>query len=99
MPSFRLDRFLTLYFFHPLIRKKGPAEDKKIPILMYHSISDDKESVSHPYYHINTTPAVFAEHMRFLSENDYSVIDLKDLKNISPLPPGGGGVGRGEVAQ
>ena len=63
----------------------------QIPILMYHSISDDKESASHPYYHINTTPAVFAEHMRFLSENDYSVVDLKDLKNINPLPPGEGG--------
>jgi peptidoglycan/xylan/chitin deacetylase (PgdA/CDA1 family) len=48
---------------------------------MYHSISDDKESISHPYYHINTTSAVFAEHMRFLSENDYSVINLHELVN------------------
>jgi peptidoglycan/xylan/chitin deacetylase (PgdA/CDA1 family) len=93
MPSFRLDRFLTLYFFHPLIRKKGRADDKKIPILMYHSISDDKESAIHPYYHINTSLAVFAEHMRFLAENNYTVIDLQDLKNINPLPPGGGGGG------
>ena len=38
MPNFRLHRFLTLYLFHPLVRKKGPADDKKIPILMYHSI-------------------------------------------------------------
>jgi peptidoglycan/xylan/chitin deacetylase (PgdA/CDA1 family) len=81
MPSFRLDRFLTLCFFHPLIRRKGPVDAKKIPILMYHSISDDNESTTHPYYHINTTPAVFTEQMRFLSENDYSVVDLHDLKN------------------
>ena len=27
---------------------------------MYHSISGDKET-AHPYYHINTSPAVFAE--------------------------------------
>lgn len=94
MPNFRLDRFLTLYFFNPLIREKGPANDKMIPILMYHSISDDKENTPHPYYHINTTPAVFAEQMRFLSENDYSVVDLKDLK-ITSHPPGGGGLGRG----
>jgi peptidoglycan/xylan/chitin deacetylase (PgdA/CDA1 family) len=86
MPSFRLDRFLTLYFFHPLKRKKMQPDDKKIPILMYHSISDDKESASHPYYHINTSPAVFAEHMKFLSNNNYTVIDLKDLKNIISSP-------------
>ncbi len=79
MPSFRLDRFLTRCFFHPFLRQKGPADDKKIPILMYHSISDDKENTSHPYYHINTSLAVFAEHMRFLSENDYSVVNLQDL--------------------
>jgi peptidoglycan/xylan/chitin deacetylase (PgdA/CDA1 family) len=94
MSNFRLDRFLTLYFFHPLIGKKGAANDKRIPILMYHSISDDKESASHPYYHINTSPAVFAEHMRFLFENGYSVVDLKDLKNYfdtdGPLPLDGG---------
>ena len=60
MTIFRLDRFLTLYFFHPLFRKKEPADEKMIPILMYHSISGDKET-AHPYYHINTSPAVFAE--------------------------------------
>jgi peptidoglycan/xylan/chitin deacetylase (PgdA/CDA1 family) len=80
MFSFRLDRFLALYFFHHVIRGKGPADDKKIPILMYHSISDDKESTTHPYYRVNTSPAVFAEHMRYFSENDYSVVDLQDLE-------------------
>jgi len=48
---------------------------------MYHSISDHKESGSHPYYHINTSPSVFSEHMRFLSDHNYTVVDLKDLKN------------------
>jgi len=80
MSSFRLDRFLTLYFFYPLIRKKRPADEKKIPILMYHSISADKESASHPYYWINTAPAVFSEQMKFLSDHDYTVVDLRDLK-------------------
>jgi len=47
---------------------------------MYHSISDDEENSSHPYYHINTTQAVFSKHMRFLSDNDYTVVDLGDLK-------------------
>ncbi len=55
--------------------------DKRIPILMFHSISDDKESATHPYYHINTSPAIFAEQMRFLSENGYSVVDFHEIEN------------------
>ena len=80
MSGFRLDRFLTLYFFHPLVRRRQPSGERRIPILMYHSISDGEENAFHPYYHINTSPAVFKEHMRYLSENDYSVADLDDLK-------------------
>ena len=81
MTGFRLDRFLTLYFFHPLVRRGGHSKEFRVPILMYHSISDDRENEGHPYYHINTSPAVFAEQMRFISDNDYSVVDLKDLEN------------------
>lgn len=81
MPSLRLDRFLTLYFFHPVIRKKRSADDKKIPILMYHSISDGIESASHPYHHINTTPAIFAKHMKFLADHDYTIVDLRKLES------------------
>lgn len=82
MPSFRLDRFLSRYLFHPFLRLSRAASDQRVPILMYHSISDDPESASHPYYHINTAPAVFADQMRFLSENGYTVVDLKTLKNL-----------------
>ena len=79
MINFRLDRFLTLYFFHPFIRKQGTPNDKKIPILMYHSISDEKEK-SHPYYHVNTSSSVFDAQMHYLYENNYSVINLQDLE-------------------
>jgi len=78
MTNFRLDRFLTLYFFKYFIKKQPSVRDKRIPILMYHSISDEKEK-SHPYYHVNTSPAVFDAHMRYLSENNYDVINLRNL--------------------
>ena len=81
MKSFRLDRFLTLYFFHSLNRRRQTSGGLRIPILMYHSILDDREHGVHPYYKINTAPAIFADHMRFLSEHDYSVIDIKNLKD------------------
>ncbi len=79
MINFRLDRFVTLYLFRYITKKQTSAGDKRIPILMYHSVSDEKEK-SHSYYHVNTSPAVFDTHMRYLYENNYSVINLQDLK-------------------
>ncbi|MEN6350235.1 MAG: polysaccharide deacetylase family protein [Syntrophomonas sp.] len=79
--SFRLDRFLTIYLFRPLIVKRQLAENKRISILMYHSISDDRENELHPYYRVNTSPTVFESHMRYLYDNNYSVINLNDLEN------------------
>jgi len=49
---------------------------------MYHSVSDAAEYGVHPYYRINTTPTIFAEHMRFLKESDYTPIDLHDLGHL-----------------
>lgn len=79
MINFRLDRCLTLYLFKYIIKKQAPNGDKRIPVLMYHSVSAEKEK-SHPYYHVNTSPEVFDAHMRFLHENNYSVINLQDLE-------------------
>lgn len=76
----RLDRLLTLYgfsAFHKFVSAKNPA----IPILMYHSISDEPES-GHPYFWINTSRKRFAEQMQYLKENDYTVISLTDAVDI-----------------
>ncbi|MCE5210541.1 MAG: polysaccharide deacetylase family protein [Deltaproteobacteria bacterium] len=80
MINFRLDRFLTLHFFNRIVKKQSSVDNDRIPILMYHSISDEKET-SHPYYHVNTSQAVFDAHMRYLHENNYAVISLADLKS------------------
>jgi peptidoglycan/xylan/chitin deacetylase (PgdA/CDA1 family) len=42
---------------------------------MYHSISDETET-GQPYYWINTSPALFAQHMQYLADHDYQVIPL-----------------------
>lgn len=44
---------------------------------MYHSICDEPET-GHPYYWINTSPARFAEHMKYLNDNNYQVISLSE---------------------
>lgn len=77
MNSYRADRFATLRLFHP-IYQLGAFRQNGAPVLMYHSISDGTENV-HPYYQTTTSPRVFSEQMRFLSENRYSVIGLGEL--------------------
>jgi len=79
--SFRLDRLLTLYFFSPLAGLFPPRKGIRIPILMYHSISDDPET-GHPYFWINTSLARFAEQMKFLHDSGYKVISLSEAVDL-----------------
>lgn len=89
----RLDRFLSLHVFGPLMKGANFHKRIRIPILMYHSISDDSENGIHPYYRINTSPKIFAEHMKYLYENEYTVINLSDAVRLiesasnPPIPP------------
>jgi peptidoglycan/xylan/chitin deacetylase (PgdA/CDA1 family) len=75
LPEFRLDRLASLYIFHPL-EKARPFSNAFIPVLMYHSISSDRDEHSGAYYKTTTSPERFAEHMRFLHENGYSTVNL-----------------------
>jgi peptidoglycan/xylan/chitin deacetylase (PgdA/CDA1 family) len=75
--SFRFDRFTTLYVVNP-IRRRIPSSDPRVPILMYHSISEADESGVHPYYRTATAPPMFAMHMRYLYEQGYSTINLPE---------------------
>jgi peptidoglycan/xylan/chitin deacetylase (PgdA/CDA1 family) len=65
---------MTVYLFRPLARQRKPR-GLRIPILMYHSISAEREN-GHPYFWINTSPKRFAEHMKYLDSNNYEVISL-----------------------
>ncbi|CAD7766605.1 MAG: Polysaccharide deacetylase [Candidatus Argoarchaeum ethanivorans] len=79
MSLFRIDRFLTVNIFSPLLRVFSNNGETQIPILMYHSISDDKMEGKHPYFETNTSLAVFSEHMKHLHENQYEVVNLDDV--------------------
>ncbi len=78
----RIDRLLTLYLFYPLRRILPSARQGHISILMYHSISSCDESGVHPYFRTGTSPEVFAEQMRFLRKNGYSVIGLDKISDF-----------------
>jgi peptidoglycan/xylan/chitin deacetylase (PgdA/CDA1 family) len=83
---FRLDRFLTLYFFYPLVKRSRPQAGFRISILMYHSISNDPEDGVRPYYRVNTSPIRFAQHMRLLSDYNYRVIPLNEAVRLLNPP-------------
>jgi peptidoglycan/xylan/chitin deacetylase (PgdA/CDA1 family) len=74
----RFDRLITLYLSLPLTRSLGPEQGSRVPILMYHSISNNLFGMSHPYYHINTLPEVFSRQMRWLRNSGYRAIDLPE---------------------
>jgi peptidoglycan/xylan/chitin deacetylase (PgdA/CDA1 family) len=67
----RLDRVVTLGVIHPLRRfcrqvPSGESGNDCLPILMYHSICEDPEPTTAPYYKVCTSPRRFAEHLNCL---------------------------------
>jgi hypothetical protein len=65
MRTVRVHRFLTLCILSPLMRRGTSQGKLRIPILMYHSVSEGEERELGWYYRTNTPPRVFAEHMRY----------------------------------
>jgi peptidoglycan/xylan/chitin deacetylase (PgdA/CDA1 family) len=75
----RLDRLITLYLCSPLARLFAGAGGNPVPILAYHSISENLFGYSHPYYQINTSPKVFTDQMKWLRNEGYRTLDLNEL--------------------
>ncbi len=73
MLNLHIDRTVSVYLCHPLARRLNGWRQPGIPILMYHSIREGTES-RHPYYETNTSPRVFAQHMKFLHDNGYRAL-------------------------
>jgi len=82
----RLDRLLTLGVVHPLRRASSllPARDpgraagrRPLPILMYHSVSEDPEAGVGAYYRTAVTPRRFAEHMASLRRQGWRAVGLR----------------------
>jgi peptidoglycan/xylan/chitin deacetylase (PgdA/CDA1 family) len=77
MPAPRLDRLLTLNFFQPFCGANSVENKFRLPILMYHSISDEAEENVSPYYRTATSPKLFAAHMELLRAQNYKVLNLQ----------------------
>jgi len=75
----RIDRLASVYLSHPLARVMRSVSEARVPILMYHSVSDSLFGKSHPYYQINCSPPVFARQMRWLRQNGYRTLNLTQM--------------------
>lgn len=77
----RIDRLATVYLCHPLARLTGWTSRYCVPVLAYHSISENLFGKLHPYHQINTSSSVFAVQMRWLRQAGYHTIDLPEMMN------------------
>lgn len=84
MAAPRIDRLVTLYLSDPLMDAVGTSGQQRIPILMYHSIGESVRPGRHPYYQTSTTGKVFEDHVRYLSENGYKTLGLREAVSILP---------------
>jgi peptidoglycan/xylan/chitin deacetylase (PgdA/CDA1 family) len=75
----RIDRLATVYVGHPLARLTGWTSRYCVPVLAYHSISENLFGKLHPYHQINTSVSVFALQMRWLRHAGYRTIDLPEM--------------------
>jgi peptidoglycan/xylan/chitin deacetylase (PgdA/CDA1 family) len=80
--NFRIDRFASLYVAKPLGRGLSTAENR-IPILMYHSISDEAENGVHPYYCTVTSRARFAAQMEQMHAGGYRTVSPAEVLSAS----------------
>jgi peptidoglycan/xylan/chitin deacetylase (PgdA/CDA1 family) len=74
----RWDRTMSLYAFRPLMEMNFVSSRCALPILMYHSISDDAESDTSPYYKTSTSPSLFAQQIRWLSDEGFRSVGLEE---------------------
>jgi len=72
-----LDRMISLYAVRPFKRLLGEGESGTLSLLMYHSISEDKEGFVHPYYRLCTPPGLFERHLGLLKKKGYALLDLE----------------------
>ncbi len=83
-----MDRWITLNVFWPLLRHRA-ERNRRVVILMYHSVSHAADPKRPGYYRLNTPPALFRQHLQLLKDEAFTVIDLGDLATLRTRSPGG----------
>lgn len=77
--ALRVDRLVSLRVVRPLRRISSSPAALRIPILMYHSVSEPGADSRHPYFGTVTSPAVFERQMRYLHESGFQTLSPADV--------------------
>lgn len=85
-----MDALLTLYAVRWARRLWPGPRAAALPVLMYHTVSDEPAVGGHPYYHTHTSPARFREQVRYLAQQGYEAPCLRDA--VSRMRTGSGGL-------
>lgn len=75
--NFRADRFASLHIASHLIRVGG-SRQRKIPILMYHSVGGRDQSTKGAYYRTSVSRENFSRQMAFLHHRGYRTCTLRE---------------------
>jgi peptidoglycan/xylan/chitin deacetylase (PgdA/CDA1 family) len=74
----RFDRLMTLYCARPLVNAGLVSRGATLPILMYHSISDRRESGISPYFGTTTSPGAFERHLNCLRDSGFRSVTIPE---------------------
>jgi peptidoglycan/xylan/chitin deacetylase (PgdA/CDA1 family) len=77
--NLRVDRLATLYVARPLRHIAARLNQLRVPILMYHSVSENHRTGVHPYFTLETSPEVFEMQMKYLRDAGYQSISTADV--------------------
>lgn len=86
----RWDRTLSLSLFRPLSKRRNASRKTMLPILMYHSVSEDPEPGVSAYYRTSTSPVLFEQHLRWLKIAGYRSVGLAEAVRLLSKRPGNG---------
>jgi peptidoglycan/xylan/chitin deacetylase (PgdA/CDA1 family) len=72
----RPDRMVSVALVAPLLKLRGVSRQLRIPILMYHGISDALDRQRSPYFRTVTSPRTFAAQLDVLAGDAFEVVSL-----------------------
>lgn len=86
----RTDRLLTMSLARPLHSLGIRDRERRIPVLMYHSISNFGNDHAAAYYRTTTTPEIFARQMALLHSGGYVATGLTHARELLARKNGAG---------
>jgi peptidoglycan/xylan/chitin deacetylase (PgdA/CDA1 family) len=85
-----LDRTFTLLYAGLAGRAAAREARDRVPVLMYHSVSEVSEAGVQPYYRLSISPARFRDQMQMLADRGCAVTSLEPIADETGAARAGG---------